>query len=107
VLNPAAVKDLAARKRLLVAECESHRRAFGLEVAQFQSSAAALARPVRSVLSVSRFLGLATPVAGLILGRRKTGSRSLMKMGLLGWQIFKRVQPFWARFRKRRDNRGG
>jgi hypothetical protein len=104
VPDAAKVDDLAARKRLLVAECESHRRAFGLELARLQSSIDALARPVKSALSVSRLLVLAAPIAGYALGRRKRRSRGWFKMGLAGWQLFRRFQPLWQKFRRRRHN---
>jgi len=99
------VEDLATRKRLLVAECESHRRAFGLELAQLQSSIEALTQPVKSALSASRLLVLAAPVAGFVLGRRTRRSGGWFKMGLAGWQLFRRFQPLWQQFRRRRHDR--
>jgi len=103
VLNPAGVEGLAARKRLLVAECESHRRAFNLELNQFQTAVLATTRPLNSVLSVSRVLMIAAPLAGLVLGRAAGRSKGWLKMGLAGWQVFRRLQPLWERFRKRRQ----
>ncbi len=103
--DPTRVEDLASRKRLLVAECEAHRRAFSLELAQLQSSTAALAQPVKSAMSVSRLLVLIAPVAGFVLGRRKGRSGGWLKMGLLGWQLFRRFQPLWSQFRSRRQDR--
>ena len=105
MLNAAGIEALSARKRLLVAECESHRRAFTQELAQFQSSTAALTQPIRSALSVSRVLALAAPFAGFALGRRKARSKGWWKMGLIGWQLIRRVQPLWTQFRKRRRDR--
>ena len=101
----AKVEDLATRKRLLVAECESHRHSFGLELTQLQSSVDALVRPFKSALSLSRLVVLAAPVAGFLLGRRTVRRRGWFKMGLVGWQLFRRVQPLWARFRTRRHDR--
>ena len=105
MLDPAAVEALAVRKRLLVAECEAHRRAFDLELAQLRSDGAALAQPVKSVLSVSRLLGLAVPVAGLFLGRGKGRSVGWLKAGLIGWQVVRRFQPLWIQFRNRRRDK--
>jgi hypothetical protein len=98
------IKDLATRKRLLVAECESHRHAFGLELAQLQSSLDGLTQPVKSALSVSRLLVLVAPLAGFALGRRQRRSRGWFKMGLAGWQLFRRFKPLWRQFRGRRHN---
>lgn len=102
--DSAKVDDLAARKRLLVAECESHRRAFGLELAQLQSSIATLTQPVKSALSLSRLLVLAAPIAGYALGRRKGRSRGWFKMGFAGWQLFRRFKALWQQFRRRRHS---
>jgi hypothetical protein len=106
VSDPTEIDDLTTRKRLLAAECESHRRALAREFNQLQSSAAALAQPVRSVLSVSSLLVLAAPLAGFVLGRRKGRSRNWLKMGLLGWQLLRRFQPLWGQFRKRCQDSG-
>lgn len=95
------VVDLTTRKRFLAAECEAHRRAFGLELAQFQGSISGFAQPVRSAMSASRLLFLAAPFAGFVLGRRKGRSGGWFKMGLVGWQLFRRFRPLWAQFRHR------
>ena len=105
MLGPAQIENLVARKRLLVAECDAHRRAFALELAQVQASAAVWAHPFRSLMSVSRLFVLAAPIAGFVLGRRKRPSGGWLKMGLVGWQMFRGFQPLWARFRTRRDDR--
>jgi len=103
VLNAAGVEELAARKRLLVAECESHRRALNLELAEFQATVDATVHPLKSALSISRVLVMAAPLAGLVLGRAAGRSRGWLKMSLVGWQVFRRIQSAWAGFRKRRE----
>ena len=101
MLDSATVEALAVRKRLLVEECEAHRRAFALEVAQLQSDATALAQPVKSALSVSRLLVVVASLAGFLLGRRKGRSGGWFKKGLFGWQLLSRFQPLWAQLRNR------
>ena len=105
MLNASAIKELAARRQLLVAESESHRRALGLELAQLQSTVGAVAHPLQSALSLSRILALGAPLAGLFLGRAKGRSGVWVKMGLLAWQLFQKVRPLWAGFRMRRRDR--
>ncbi len=100
--DSAKIEDLAARKRLLVAECEAHRHAFNVELAQFQTSVAVLGQPMKSALSISRLAVLAAPVAAFLLGRRKSRSGGVVKIGLIGWQLFRRVKPLWEQFRNRR-----
>lgn len=103
MLNAAGIAALAARKRLLVAECDLHRRAFNLELAEFQATVVATGQPLKSALSFSRLLMMAAPLAGLVLGKAAGRPRGWLKMGLLGWQLLRRLQPLWARFRKRRQ----
>jgi len=90
---------------LLVAECEAHRQALSRELAELESAAAAPLVPLRSMFSMSRVALLAAPLAGFLLGRGKRGVGGWMKIALVGWQTFKRVQPFWARFRRKREDR--
>lgn len=103
MLNATGVAELAAHKRALVAQCEAHRRALGIELAQLQLSVTAVARPVESALSLSGLLMGGLPLLGLFLGPSRKGGRNWFKIGLFGFQLFRRLQPLWARFRLRRN----
>ena len=102
--DPTRVTDLATRKRLLVAECEAHREELKQEFAELECAAAASLAPLRSLFSVSSLALTVAPVAGFFLGRGKRGIGGWFKAALIGWQAFKRLQPFWARFRRRTGN---
>ena len=102
--DTARIEDLATRKRLLVAECEAHRQELKLEFAELESAAAATLAPLQSMFSISRLALMVAPLAGFMLGRGKRGIGGWMKMALVGWQAFKRVQPLLARFRRRPEN---
>src|SRR5947209_8081657 len=102
---PTRIEELADRKRQLVAECESHRQNLKLGLAELESAAMSSIQPLASIFSLSRKLLVLAPITGLFMGRGKRGPGSWLKAALIGWQTFKRVQPLWARFRRKPGKR--
>jgi hypothetical protein len=92
-------KELEERKRQLLARSEVYRQTLKLEVANIRYSTALLKRKFSFLRTSSRLLGLAVPLAGLLLFRRRakpanTGNGFLAKL-LSGFNLFKQLRPFF------------
>ena len=102
MFNASEMRELAGRKRLLVAESELNRQALKLEVYHVQASLAGVTGWLQSGRSVWRGLAVAAPLASLMFARKNGTWRGLLKATLAGWQMFKRFRPLWAAFKQGR-----
>ena len=100
--NSSGIKELARRKRLLIAESELNRQALKLEFYHVQASLAGVTGLLQTGRSLWRGLAVAAPLASLMVARKNGTWRGLLKATLAGWQMFKRFQPLWAAFKKGR-----
>jgi len=101
------VKDLEEQRRLLLARSEMHRQTLKLELANIKYSTALLQRKFNVLRTSSRLLGLAVPLAGLFLFRRRskpadTGNGLLSKL-FTGFKLFGHLKPFFRGLHRERD----
>ncbi len=90
-------KELEERKRVLLARSEMYRQTLRLEVANIGYSTALLKRKFNLLRTSSRLLGLAVPLAGLFLFRRRAkpahlGNGFLTKI-FSGFKLFRQLGP--------------
>jgi len=99
MFNPAEVEELAARKRLLVAESDLNREALKLELSRLRASAA----KVEQVFSIGKSaypLVLATaPLAGYFFASKKGPVTNIFKSAVWGWQVVRKLKPLWDKWR--------
>ncbi len=85
------VKELADRKKLLVAQCEAHRALLQLERERLRASLRWVA-PVGKVVRAVRSHGwVVSAVAGLLVAKR---GRSLLQWLIRGVQVWRQLRPF-------------
>ena len=84
------LKELAARKRLLVLESEMTRQALRLEMLEFRSSLDRLGEAVHAGRRVLNILLVALPIATLVASRKRAGLRLLLRGGVSAWNFFQR-----------------
>jgi hypothetical protein len=99
VFETARVKELAARKRLLVAESEVNRRLLAVELARLQPAVAQAEKAASIGRAVSPILLTVAAVAGGFLLTKGNSLKGLGAKALVGWQLFKRLKPLWDRWR--------
>jgi multidrug resistance efflux pump len=97
MLNPAAMKELAARKQALVAESELTRQTLRAEFRGLQASLGAVADRVKWARAALKVALLAAPLGGLILARKKGGWRGLARAGLAAWRLLRPLRALWTR----------
>jgi hypothetical protein len=94
MFDSAALKELAARKRLLVLESELNRQAVEAELRHLRGSLTGMALAMKSGRILLRVLLLAAPVAGLVASRKQGRWGRLIRAALAGWRLWKQVETF-------------
>jgi len=110
------LKELKARKELLVAESEIRRETLKLEIQNLQLYASGIKQKL-GVFRSSRPLFLLSSLAGFFLGspraqqaaRKKRRNRlaRLVMGGLFGLRLYRRLRPLLSFFLSRRFGRNG
>jgi hypothetical protein len=85
------VKDLAARKRALVAESEAYRQTLRYELRDLRLYGVRMRRKFSVVAVVSPLLSVGAPLAGSLFGKRQSKWLRMAKAALAGWQLYRRV----------------
>src|SRR5262245_32852311 len=94
------LKDLQARKRALVAESEIYRQTLTLEIRNVRLYSAALRRKFAFVSASKPLLIFGLPWLTSLFKRRKRRRVGLLKVGFVGWKLYRMVSPLLRRFRK-------
>jgi hypothetical protein len=102
VFEAAQLRELAARKRLLVAESELNRHLLAIELARIRPFAARIEAISRFGRSVPLILAAALAVAGGFFLAKPNSLRGLISKALIAWQFFNRLKPIWKRWQSRR-----
>ena len=107
-MSPAAeLNELAARKRLLVAESEVNRRVLQLETARLAASIAKAEEVCRIGRSAYPFvLGLA-PIAGWLFSRKAGGVKGIVATATVLLGAFRKIRPLWETLRKTSQSKDG
>jgi len=102
---------LAEHKRQLLARSESHRQSLEMEIRHIKAATAWVPRALHLARSVYPIALLAVPLVGLILGKKvspkapakeRPAVKGLAATALTGWNIYRKVKPFWDGFRSAR-----
>ncbi len=99
MFETARVKELAARKRLLVAESEVNRRLLAVELSRLQPAVEQAEQAFSYGRVVSPLVLTVAAVAGGFLLTKGKSLKGLTAKALVGWQLFKRLKPLWDRWR--------
>ena len=103
MFQTARVKELASRKRLLVAESELNRQLLAVELMRLRPTM----DQARNALNYGRALSpLLLTVGGIAAGLLLTKGdslKSLLAKVLISWQLFKNLRPLWEQFRGGQD----
>src|ERR1700719_3426609 len=96
------VKELEARKRLLLTQSEMYRQTMRLEIANVKYSAALLQRKLRFIKPTLAGLGVFAPLAGFFFARKKAAQRrqqqpreagGILAKLLAGFRFFTHLRP--------------
>lgn len=99
MFNPAEVKELAARKRLLAAESDLNRQALKLELSRIRASAAKVERIFSFGKSTYPLVLATAPLAGYFLTSKAGPATRILKSALWGWQLVRKLKPLWDTWR--------
>lgn len=86
------VSDLAAQKKLLVAEADLHRRAVSMEIKSLRSSLSWVDKTVQTAKSMRPLTKLLAVGTGLFLAWR---GRAISKWSLRGLALWRLGRRFW------------
>lgn len=104
MFNPAEIEELASRKRLLAAESDLNRQALRLELERWQASLTKLEKVVRFGRSAYPVVLAASPLAGYFFTSKAGPVRSILKSAVWGWQLVRRLKPFWDKWRESKSS---
>lgn len=99
MFNAAEIEQLSARKRLLAAESDLNRQALRMELGQFRASVAKVEKVIRFGRSAYPVVLAASPLAGYFFASKAGPTKSILKSALWGWQLVRRLKPFWDKWR--------
>ena len=114
----ASSNDVNERKRRLLEDSESYRRAMSAEVQNIKATTAWVPKTVGIIRATSPLIALAAPVIGLLVRRRKKQEpahksehkngkadkqKGLVGKALLALEIFRKAKPFWDHFQRSRE----
>ena len=98
------VKQIAERKRLLLAQSELHRRTFQLQYALLLDSAATLKKRFAILGASSMALSLGASVVGLLAAKKRSGEKSdVLGKILSGVSLFGQIKGFFKRMKGHAD----
>jgi hypothetical protein len=106
MFNPTEVEELAARKRLLAAESELNRQALKYELGRLRASAAKVEQVFRFGRSAYPVVLATAPLAGYFLASRTGPATRILKSAVWGWQLVRRLKPFWDQWRQSKSSDG-
>jgi hypothetical protein len=95
------MRELAARKRLLVAESEMNRRTLQVHCAEVEAAITGVGRFVQKGRTFLPILGVVGLVAGMFVARKKNPAKGFVAKALAGWQLLQTLKPVWAGFTAR------
>ncbi len=90
----STLESLELRKQLLVARSEIQRQTLALEVARLREATAWMSTAAVFTRRAAPWLVLAAPMAGYVLGRKRSAWRSLAASVVWGWRIYRRLRRF-------------
>jgi hypothetical protein len=99
MFNAAEIEELAARKRLLATESDLNRQALRMEMERVRASAAKVEKIFRFGRSAYPVVLAASPLAGYFFASKAGPAKGILKSALWGWQIVRRLKPFWDKWR--------
>jgi len=100
MFEPAEVEELAARKRLLVAESDLNREALKLEFSRVRASTAKVEQIFRFGKSTYPIVLATAPIAGYFLAGKAGAATRILKSAVWGWQVVQRLKPLWDKWRQ-------
>jgi hypothetical protein len=87
------LKDLAARKRALVAESDAYRQTLRFELRNLRLYGAQVRRKFSILALVNPLLSMGAPLAGSLFGKRQPKWLRMAKAAFAGWHLFRRFAP--------------
>jgi len=94
-----SMKELEARKKLLVAESEVYRQTLRLDVQNLRLCSIQMQRKYATYMALKPALMVALPLVGSIFSgkaRSEKRPRSLISTAIAGWRMYKNFQPLIA-----------
>jgi hypothetical protein len=107
MFNPAQVEELAARKRLLAAESALNREALKLELSRLHASAAKVEQLFRLGKTTYPLILATAPLAGYFVTSKAGPLRKILKSAVWGWQVVRKLKPFWDQWRQSKSAHQG
>jgi|HubBroStandDraft_6_1064221.scaffolds.fasta_scaffold388591_2 hypothetical protein len=91
------IKELAEKKKELVARSEIHRQTLALEVTNLKLGVALVKKRMHGLRAVYRILGWTVPIGGLVFGRKqKSGGAGFISQFLSGFNLASRLKSLFG-----------